>query len=61
MLYQQLEQAKKEAAVRRKRRAAQLTRLRHQLQEAQVRRKQWCEEREQLRAAIVRLKQKIEE
>lgn len=44
-----------------KRHQAQVTRLRRQLQEAQVRRRQWAEEAERLRTAVGLLRQKIDE
>ena len=60
-LNQYIKQLHSSLAVGRKRRQAQLTRLHHQLQEAQGRRHQWAEEADRLRAAIRKLRQKIEE
>ena len=47
--------------IERKKRHAQLTRLHHQLQEAQTRRRQWHEERTRLHTIITDLKAKNKE
>lgn len=50
-----------ELRVAKKRSHAQLTRLRHQLQEAQCKRKQWIEEKTQLTVVITKINQLSEE
>lgn len=54
-------QLKSNLVICRKRKQAHMTRLHHQLQEAQSRHKQWTEERERLKMAVKKLKRKIEE